>query len=222
LPNLRRNLDRPLSKHTLLAACLVSLIVVVVALLDAKLYQNTEPPPPSGILGLHTWSVTAATRCVGIAGLCLLAWAPARRLLIALPFIVLLLGITGFATKQSLSNLGPDPCYQLNGVNVGTLQSFSTVIGPTDGPQWINVLTDGVTDPAPVDRMAIVRAVDSSEASATQLISSLPLSLRSPARRLVAVAGSPTTSLAERSSVGIRADVSELSDYAFRACGDAG
>lgn|GEM_PF-2412368 len=117
----------------------------------------------------------------------------------------------------------PDPCYQLNEVNVGTLQSFSTLDGPTDeGPQWINLLTDGVTDPAPVDRMAIAKAVDSSEASATQLISSLPLSLQSPARRLVAVAGSPTASVAERSSVGIRADVRELSDYAFQACGDAG
>lgn len=212
-----------MKEQTLVALCLAAMAVIVVGVLDSVLYMRTEPPPPSGVFGLPTWSVIAAIIGVGLIGLCLLVWAPARRWLIAVPLVVLVVGATSFATKQSLANLGPDPCYQLNSVNVGELQSFDATDGSSDdGPEWINILTDGVTDPAPADRLAIVRAVDMSEASAGRLVSSLPASLQPTVRRLVAIAGSSTATAAVRSNEATRADVRELSDYAFRACGDAG
>ena len=204
------------------AAGLMVFIVLVVSLADAKLYQQTDPPPPTGLFGLPTWSVIAAIVCLGGAGLVFFAWAPSRRLVIAIPFIVMLVAVTGFVTKQSLENLGPNPCYELNGVNVGNLQSFGLVDGGSDGSQWISILTDGVADPVPADRMAIVRAVDMSTTSSVQLTRSMPSSLQPVVANLISVAGSPTATEAERSSVRVSADVRKLTTYAFQVCGDAG
>ncbi len=197
-------------------------VVLVMAFFDGKLYQRTEPPPPAGLLGLPTWSVVTAIILVGVAALCLFSWVPARRLFIAVPFIVVVVAVTGFATKQSLANLGPDPCYRLNGVNVGNLGSFNLVGGSAAGAQWMSVLTDGISDPAPNERQAIVAAIDKSSAAATQLTRSLPLSLRPVVARLIAVAGSASVGETDRSGVTVTADIRKLQNYAFQVCGDAG
>ena len=212
---------RPKSELAVLAIFLLLLVLFVIALLDAKLYQRSEVPA-RGPLGLPPWSVVVVMLALAAAGLCLFAWRPMRRMVIALPFVILLAGLTGYAVQASVANLGPDPCYQLNAVNVGNMRAFSEVNGIEDGSQWINVLTGGVTDPVPEDRVPIAKAVDASSQKFAQLMASLPPSLRSSVAKLGAIASSSSLSAAQGDTAAVLADAKRLTDYAFKACQDAG
>jgi hypothetical protein len=205
----------------LTVGALMLLVLLSVGIADTLLYQRTSPPA-SGIVGLPSWSLVGFTLLVGVAAACILLWAPSNKLALAIPYVFLLVTTTGVTTYRALDNLGPQPCYQLNAVGVGTLKSFDELNGSEDGPEWINILTSGVEDPVSQDRVPIAKAVDSSSVKFAQLLSSLPTSLRASVTKLRDVAGSLSNTDGQEVTPVVVEDVGQLNRYAGKVCQDSG
>jgi hypothetical protein len=207
-----------------IATCLSIDVVIGVAITDFELYRQTkwQNSPPTRPLGLPLWTIVAALIVVGIAGVAATMHQRFRFLPCALPTVMVIVTMTWFATSQTLVNLAPNPCFYLNSVSVGRLASFNTTTGSQDGPEWINILTDGVTIAVPSSRNAIARAVSLSAGSFNQLEGSLSPRLKQDVAVLEKIVQSPGTSTSERSSLAARAAVSALTEFAFNVCQDMG